>query len=345
MSKKQVLFLILVAAVLGILVYLQVQHWRKFDWEEFGDQIENIQWGKVVVGVLLIYAADALRALRWAILLKPVRRVRARDLVGTQVVGFTGLALLGRFGELVRPYLTARKLNLSFSSQMAVWSVERIFDTGAVAVLISFALFSSVSVKQLDHYQMLPRLGIGLVLLVLLGIIVAYLIRRFNAHIAQVIEKSFGRFPALAHKLASKVTAFGEGLNTLNDVRSFLACTGISLAIWGLVSVTYYLVTHAYPAPLNQLTWTHATLLMGFSVAGGVLQLPVVGGGSQVMTITALSYFYAIPNEMAVSCGILLWLTTFMTIIPLGLIYAHFEHVSFRQLSREAQKTEESLAS
>jgi uncharacterized protein (TIRG00374 family) len=345
MKKRQVLILILVAAVLAFLVYLQVQHWRKFDWEEFADQTEDVQWGKVAAGVLLIYLADGLRAVRWAILLRPVRKVRARDLVGTQFIGFTGLALLGRFGELVRPYLTARKLNLSFSSQMAVWTVERIFDMGAVAVLISFALFSSASVKQLEHHEILPKLGGVLVLLVLAGIVLAYLIGRFHANAAQVIHKVFRRFPALGQKLAGRITAFGEGLNTLHDVPSFFACTAVSLAIWILVSITYFLVTHAYPEPLNQLTWTHAILLMGFSVAGGVLQLPVVGGGSQVMTITALSYFYMIPSEMAVSCGILLWLTTFMAIIPLGLIYAHFEHVSFRQLSREAQKTEESLAS
>src|SRR5215471_13237915 len=339
MKKRQLLILILVAVVLAFLVYLQVQHWRKFDWEEFADQTEDVQWGKVAVGVLLIYLADALRAVRWAILLKPVRKVRARDLVGTQFIGFTGLALLGRFGELVRPYLTARKLNLSFSSQMAVWTVERIFDTAAVAMLVSFALFSSASVKHLEHYDILPKLGGVLVLFVLVGIVVAYLIARFHAHITEGIKKTFHRFPVLGQKLAGRVTAFGEGLNTLHDAPSFFACTAVSLAIWTLVSFTYYLITHAYPEPLNQLTWTHAILLMGFSVAGGVLQLPVVGGGSQVMTITALSYFYGIPNEMAVSCGILLWLATFMAIIPVGLIYAHFEHVSFRQLSREAQKT------
>ena len=79
-------------------------------------------------------------------------------------------------------------------------------------------------------------------------------------------------------------------------------------------------------------------------MVGGILQLPVVGGGSQFMTITALTYFYLIPDEMAVSCGILLLLATFMSVIPLGLIYAHFEHISFRQLTRASQKAEESLA-
>jgi len=342
MNKKQVLLLVLIAAVLAFLVYVQVQHWRKFDWEEFADQTEGVQWGKVAIGVLLVYLADGVRALRWAIFLKPVRKVRARDLVGTQFIGFTGLALFGRLGELLRPYLIARKTKLTLSSQLAVWTVERIFDMGAVAILVSFALFSSRSVKHLEHYERLPQIGIALVLFVLAGIVFAFLVRRYYARIVQWIKATFHRFPAITDRLASKVEAFGEGLNTLSDVGSFFACTALSLSIWILISLSYFLITHAYPEPLNQLTWTHSILLMGFSVAGGVLQLPVVGGGSQFMTITALTYFYQIPTEMAVSCGILLWLATFMSVVPLGLIYAHLEHISFAQLTREAQKTEES---
>lgn len=343
MNKRQVVFLLLVAAVLTFLVYLQVQHWRKFDWERFADQTEYIRWGRVVVGVLLIYVADGLRALRWAIFLKPVRKVKASSLLGIQFIGFTGLALLGRPGEFVRPYLIARKTNLSVSSQLAVWTVERIFDVGAVTLLLSVALFSSRSVRHLRHYHQLPRVGALLVLGVLVGIVVAYLIRRYSAKIASWIETAFRPFPGIGRRLASRVVAFGEGLNTLHDIPSFFECSAISLAIWLLVSTTYFLITHSYPRPVGALTFTHAILLMGFSVAGGVVNLPLVGGGSQFMTIGALTYFFDIPNEMAVSCGILLWLATFMSVIPLGLIYAHFEHISFRQIAREAQETEQSL--
>ena len=343
MNKKQFVVLLLLAAVLIFLVYLQVQHWRKFDWQKFADQTEYIRWGRVVVGVLLIYVADGLRALRWAIFLRPVRSVKASTLLGIQFIGFTGLALLGRPGEFVRPYLIARKTGLSFSSQLAVWIVERIFDVGAVTILLSFALFSSRSVRHLRHYHELPMVGGLLILGVLAGTVAAYLVRRYCTNVAKWIESAFHSFPSVGQRLAKRVTAFGEGLNTLSDPASFIATSTISLAIWTLVSITYYLITHAYPRPLSSLTFTHAILLMGFSVAGGVVNLPVVGGGSQFMTITALTYIFDIPNEMAVSCGILLWLATFMSVIPLGLIYAHFEHVSFRQITREAQKTEESV--
>jgi len=53
-------------------------------------------------------------------------------LVPPTLIGFTGLALLGRPGEFIRPYLIARQAKVSFSSQIAVWTVERIFDLGRI---------------------------------------------------------------------------------------------------------------------------------------------------------------------------------------------------------------------
>ena len=46
------------------------------------------------------------------------------------------------------------------------------------------------------------------------------------------------------------------------------------------------------------------------------------------------------PKELAVSAGMLLWLVTFMSVVPLGLIIAHFEHVSLRKVSEESERVE-----
>jgi hypothetical protein len=49
---------------------------------------------------------------------------------------------------------------------------------------------------------------------------------------------------------------------------------------------------------------------------------------------------YGIPPEAAVSCGILLWLVTFMACIPVGLFFAHRGHLSLRRLSAESHQEE-----
>jgi hypothetical protein len=82
----------------------------------------------------------------------------------------------------------------------------------------------------------------------------------------------------------------------------------------------------------------HVLLLMGFSMIGSVVQLPAVGGGSQLAVISALQVIYGIPPELALSCGILLWLVTFMSCVPVGLVFAHQGHLSLRKLSKASHE-------
>jgi hypothetical protein len=72
-----------------------------------------------------------------------------------------------------------------------------------------------------------------------------------------------------------------------------------------------------------------------------MVQLPGVGGGSQLATIGTLQHVFLASHELAASCGILIWLVNFVSIIPVGLILAHRERLSLRRLSDESQKQEE----
>ena len=75
-------------------------------------------------------------------------------------------------------------------------------------------------------------------------------------------------------------------------------------------------------------------------MVGSVIQLPGVGGGSQLATIAALEHIFDVPKELAASCGIMLWLVTFVAVIPLGLLLAHRERLSLRKLSQESHQEE-----
>ncbi len=96
------------------------------------------------------------------------------------------------------------------------------------------------------------------------------------------------------------------------------------------------------PANCSTLTLPHQVVLMGSSMVGSMLQLPAVGGGSQLATISMLSSGFGIEKELAVSCGILLWAVTFMSVIPMGLLLARREHVSIRAVA-EAEEKEAAL--
>jgi uncharacterized protein (TIRG00374 family) len=360
MSKKRFLITALVLVVLAGLVYLQVRAWKKFDWHRFWVATHNTNKFYLVAGVALVYADYILRAMRWKIMLRPVRETKTADLVAPTVIGFAGLALLGRPGEFIRPYLIARKVNLSMASQLAVWTVERIFDMGAFALIMAVnILWSRDSLSRLpgfassahrhvlgheissftffEAFAMALLAGVGLVALV------AFRVRKNPATASRFFVGMFGRIsPKFGHAVGKRVLAFGEGLNTVKDMKSFFQLSALSIVIWLFIGFAYLAVTHAYSIhKLSQMTLSSVFLLTAASVVGGILQLPVVGGGSQLATIGMLRGVFNLSPELATSCGIMLWLVTFMSVIPAGLAMARSEHVSITQMEEASLEEEE----
>jgi glycosyltransferase 2 family protein len=419
MNKKRILTTAIVLAVLCVLVYFQVQHWRSFDWARFR-AASHVNLLQIASAVALIYVTYVLRALRWKIFLEPARPTRPSRLIGPTFIGFTGLALLGRPGEFIRPYLIARKENVSVSSQIGVWTVERIFDVGAFTVLMTIDVFSSSQIRANPYINKFRLAAIALCVLVAVMSLAAVAIRKRGHQVAAFLHRLTSRISAnLAEHVDQKVRAFGDGLNTISGVKSFVQLVAVSLAMWFMIALAYRQVAHSYPPEpasvsqqenlasldvdtanladspglagepvtpdlvkeirpaleahgytikeergeywlfhgrkrekriggrphLNSLDVSRVLLLMGFSMIGSIVQLPAVGGGSQLAVIGALQVVYGIPPELAVSCGILLWLVTFMSCVPTGLILAHREHLSLRELSEESERQEEQVGS
>ena len=244
MSKKRFLITALVLVVLAGLVYLQVRAWKKFDWHRFWVATHNTNKFYLVAGVALVYADYILRAMRWKIMLRPVCEAKTADLVAPTMIGFAGLALLGRPGEFIRPYLISRKVNLSMASQLAVWTVERIFDMGAFALIMAVnILWSRHTLSQLPGFANSPRrhfLGHEIsaftyfemfALALLAGVcfvsLVAFRVRKNPAAASSVFVRLFGRIsPKFGHAIGKRVLAFGEGLNTVKDMKSFFQLSG-----------------------------------------------------------------------------------------------------------------------
>jgi uncharacterized protein (TIRG00374 family) len=351
MINKKYLAYAAVFIVLAVLVYLQFRTWQHFDWArlfQFG-----LSWRHILHGVLYIYVAYFLRAVRWKVFLRPVRKdATIVGLIPPTMIGFAALALLGRAGEMIRPYLIARRQNLPFASQVAVWAVERIFDVGGFTVLMVAAIFLPSKLRTFtlsappEVRDWIHLTGYALIALVLGLLSGAVLVAYRGNRIAQWVE---GRFAHLAenlgHRIALKIREFTVGLNTIHGPVAFLQLSAVSVLMWWVIALAYKEVTHAYGAPMSSMSVTKVLLLMGASMIGSLVQLPGVGGGSQLATISALDHvFDIVPKELTVSCGILLWLVTFVAVVPIGLLLSHHERLSLRKLSDEAEHAEEGAA-
>jgi uncharacterized protein (TIRG00374 family) len=227
-----------------------------------------------------------------------------------------------------------------------VWAVERIFDVGAFTVLMVLAIFLPSALPSIPHpeYYLRFREGGFLLIAVVAGLTVgAIVIRRSGEAVALWVEARFGHLSSnFGHRLGQKVRDFGQGLDTIHGPVSLLMLSVVSVGMWYVIALSYQEVTHSYGVPSLEIPVSQLLILMGSSMVGSMLQLPAVGGGSQMATIAALSTVFDVPPEMAASCGILLWLVTFAAVIPLGLALAHYERLSLRKLSEESHHAEES---
>jgi uncharacterized protein (TIRG00374 family) len=342
MNNKRYVVFTVVFVVLAVLVYLQFRTWQNFDWARFR-QTRPQKWSHLVHGIALIYLAYVMRAIRWKIFLKPIRpNATTWSLVAPTVIGFTGLALLGRPGELIRPYLIARRQNLSFSSQLAVWAVERIFDIGAYTVLLVAAIFFAAGPRALPLYSYFKRGGFLLAALVVGLVLAAMAVHWKGDSIADWVEQRFSHLAAnLGHKIAARIREFRGGLDTIHGPVSLAALIAVSLAMWFMIIMAYQEVAHSYGVPVLNIRRSQVLVLMGASMIGSMVQLPGIGGGSQLATIAALQRIFDVPKELAASCGIMLWLVTFVAVVPVGLLLAHRERLSLRKLSAETEQAEE----
>jgi glycosyltransferase 2 family protein len=351
MNRKRLLIYGVVLTALVALVYLQFRQWRNFDWHQFFEDARYINWIDVVHAVILVFIVYLLRAVRWKLFLGPERKdISTLNLLSPTVVGFTALALLGRAGEIIRPYLIARRASTSLSSQLAVWTVERIFDIAAFTVLMVSAIFLPTSLRDFamqrpEVFHWLHLTGYVLTGLVFALFLVALLINYRGPAIADWMENRFAHSAGkLAHRIAQRIREFAAGLKTIHGPLSFSMISAVSLLMWWIIAVSYKEITHAYGPAMHDMTSSKVLLLMGSSMVGSMVQLPGVGGGSQLATIEALDKIFRVPREMAVSCGILIWLVTFVAIVPVGLALARHEGLSLMKISEESEKEESEAA-
>jgi hypothetical protein len=73
-------------------------------------------------------------------------------------------------------------------------------------------------------------------------------------------------------------------------------------------------------------------ILLGFVCFGSIVQLPGVGGGMQIVTVLMLTEFFGVSLEAASGIALVLWIISFVAIVPIGLVLAFREGIQWRNL-------------
>jgi hypothetical protein len=350
LKKSQwILGLVALAALLALVVWGRSR--IHFDFGVFRAQIALANWGRIAIAIGCIYLAYAFRAARWAMLLRHNKKVPLFSLLGTQVMGFTAVALIGRVADPVRPYLIAKKTGLPLSNQIAVYIVERLFDAGSMALLFSSVILFTSWFGQpgdLPHPEIVKKAGYGGMALTVAGALFLAAVRMAGGIVAGFMERTFGLISKkLGHAVGDKVRSFHSGLDTMRTFSDFGIVAALSISMWMIIATAYLETVHAFGASpqLGSMTLAKCMLLLAFSGTASVFQLPVLGWFTQIgLVAAALASFFGASPEASTACAATLLLVTFLAIIPVGLIWAQIDHVSLRKLTAESEHAGEELA-
>ena len=277
-------------AVGALFVWLAV---RGVNWAEVLDAFSRVNPLILVAYFLVACAIEALRIVRWGILLKPLGRVPALRLFTAGAVGFMALMLLPlRLGEFARPILVAERGKIRISAALATVVVERVFDalamTSLLVVLLFFLQDRILVPVQLQTWSYV----ILAVFLLLLGFL-ALAYRRQEATVAW-FRRLLGRMSQrVADRLASVLHSFIDGLKALLNARLLLGFLLMTVVYWVVSGAGMIYLFGAFDE-LSHLGWVEgftvlAVLCVGLIIPAG----PGMIGNFHYFVKLGLSLFVA----------------------------------------------------
>ena len=85
-------------------------------------------------------------------------------------------------------------------------------------------------------------------------------------------------------------------------------------------------------------------LVLAFTLAGSAIQLPGVGGGSQIASFLAYTAIFGVEKEPAAAAALLVWLITFAGCSIAGVPLLLHEGLSLGKLREMAEHEKETVA-
>ena len=277
----------------------------------------------VLLAVLVTCGTFVVRAERWQYLLGPLGPTRFRTVLRATVIGFAASALLpARAGEVIRPYLLARREGLSATAAFATIIVERILDLVAVLLLMgAFLIWFDPGLEARDSavFQAIRFGGLVMAPIALGTLVVMFFMAGHPERLHGWVLKAEAVLPQrLAAMIARFAQTFAEGFAVVRSPARLVAAMAWSLVLWIAIASGIWSVSVAFGIAMP---FTGAWLMLAPLVVGVAVPTPGgVGGFHEAYRIGATAFFGA-DNDIAVGAAIVLHAISVGPVIVAGLIF------------------------
>lgn len=316
-------------AGLAVAVLLLVLSLRGVNLGEVGAAMASANYWYFVPACLLTLLAFYVRALRWGVLLKSVKKIPSGSLFSATMIGFAANNLLpARIGEFVRAWAIGRQEQVSRSSAFATVVVERVVDVFSLLFFFGLCLLLHPFPEEAQRGGYLA-LGINVVLLVML-----VLAERNPQRVGDLGEWIGDRAPKrIRLRVREFFNNFVLGLGVLREGTAILQVALYSILLYGITILGIHtaLMAFSFTTPWYASIVLLVTITLGFIIA----PTPGYVGSVQLASVWTLGLF-GVSGGDAFSFSIFYHISQFLPITVLGLWFLARQGLSLGQVAGAA---------
>jgi len=277
----------------------------------------------LLLSLALTCGTFVVRAERWQYLLGPLGKTRFSTVFRATVIGFAASAVLpARAGEVIRPYLLARRERLSATAAFATIIVERILDLVAVLLLMAvFLIWFDPGMESRDSkaFQAVRFGGLMMAPVAVGTLAVMFFMAGHPERLHAWVLKAEAILPTrIAAMIARFAQTFAEGFAVVRSPGRLAAAIAWSIVLWVAIASGIWAVSIAFGIAMP---FTGAWLMLGPLVVGVAVPTPGgVGGFHEAYRFGATAFFGA-DNNTAVGAAIVLHAISIGPVIIAGLLF------------------------
>lgn len=313
----------------SVFVYFSV---RGVEFDKIFEVLRNAKYIYGVIASLFILLSLALRSIRWAIILSPVKKIGQRSLFPVFSIGFMCVVLFPlRMGELVRAYLLRPSNHVPFGTALSTIFVERVFDMMTLlGIFLMLVLHASIPVWFLKAGYT------SLIIFILVILFICFLYFRTEKtlkSVRPVLEKFPRRFQDRLEHLINNLVM---GLKIIESPGKLLMIFFLSLMIWGISAFAIYNLFWFQELNLNLMA---AFVVLVLTIIGVSLPTaPGMLGNFQFSCIVGLSLFN-IDKDQAFVFSMVYYILGIGIVVFLGLVSLSFTDFSLRAIFTDMRRS------
>jgi len=311
------------AIVIGLAVGLMALFLRNADLGQVWASVTAARTDYLLLALMLTSLTFLVRAERWQYLLAPLGPTRFSVVFRTTVIGFAASAVLpARAGEVIRPFLLARREGLSATAAFATILVERILDLVAVLLLLAaFLIWFDPGLEAKDS-AVFSAIRFGALVMAPMAVgalLVMFFMAEHPERLQAWLLKAEAWLPArIATIIAKFARMFAEGFAVVRRPERLVAALGWSLVLWISIAAGIWAVSAAFGIAMSL---TGSWLMLAPLVVGVAVPTPGgVGGFHEAYRIGATAFFGA-DNDTAVGAAIVLHAISVGPVTIAGLLF------------------------